>query len=152
MADDEHIATLKSRFHSMAKSVEAPKPNRIYMEIPRERLLEAVQILKDEFDGYHITTITVLDSGDKFEVLYHIVASDRLTTLRVFLPKSDPSVDTLTGILPGAILYERELHDIMGINVRNHPDMRVLLLPDSWGDKGFPLRKDWADPRTKGGK
>jgi Ni,Fe-hydrogenase III component G len=36
--------------------------------------------------------------------------------------------------------------------VKNHPDMRILLLPDSWGDKGYPLRKDWVDPRTKGVK
>jgi membrane-bound hydrogenase subunit beta len=114
--------------------------------------LEVAKILKDEFDGYHISTITVLDSGENFELLYHILLTDGLVTLKVFLPRNDPSVDTLTDILPGAILYERELHDIMGIEVKNHPDMRILLLPDSWGDKGYPLRKDWVDPRTKGVK
>ena len=147
---DEIIANLTNRFHGLAKKIESPKPRRIFMEVSRESLLEVVKILKDEFDGYHITTITVLDSGENFELLYHIVASEQLVTLRVFLPRKDPSVETLTGILPGAILYERELHDIMGIQVKNHPDMRVLLLPDSWGDKGYPLRKDWVDPRTKG--
>jgi NADH:ubiquinone oxidoreductase subunit C len=148
---DEFITNLSNRLQGMAKKIDAPKPRRINIEISRESLLKVVKILKDDFDGYHISTITVLDSGENFELLYHILLTDGLVTLKVFLPRNDPSVDTLTEILPGAILYERELHDIMGIEVKNHPDMRILLLPDSWGDKGYPLRKDWVDPRTKGG-
>lgn len=143
------VAQLTSRLHGIAKSVAEDKHSRIFVEVPRDSLLETVKILKTEFDGYHITTITVLDSGENFEVLYHIVAGEKLVTLRVFLPRKDPSVESLTPILPGAILYERELNDIMGIQVKNHPDMRRILLPDSWGNKGYPLRKDWVDPRTK---
>jgi NADH:ubiquinone oxidoreductase subunit C len=149
---DEFIANLSNRLQGLAKKIESTKPRRINIEIARDSLLEVAKILKDEFDGYHISTITVLDSGENFELLYHILLTDGLVTLKVFLPRNDPSVDTLTDILPGAILYERELHDIMGIEVKNHPDMRILLLPDSWGDKGYPLRKDWVDPRTKGVK
>jgi NADH:ubiquinone oxidoreductase subunit C len=149
---DEFTTNLTNRLHGLAKRIESPKPRRFFIEISRDSLLEVVKILKDEFDGYHISTITVLDSGANFELLYHILLTDGLATLRVFLPRDDPSVETLTSILPGAILYERELHDIMGIEVKNHPDMRTLLLPDSWGDKGYPLRKDWADPRAKEGK
>ena len=146
---DEFITTITTRFKGLAKSVSEAKPNRVYIEVPREHLLDVVRIMKDEHDAYHISTITVLDSGENFEVLYHIPVTGRLVTLRVFLPRKDPSVETLTGILEGAILYERELHDIMGIQVKNHPDMRRLLLPDSWGEKGYPLRKDWVDPRAK---
>jgi NADH:ubiquinone oxidoreductase subunit C len=149
---DEFIANLSNRLHGLAKKIESTKPRRINIEISRESLLEVAKILKNDFDGHHISTITVLDSGENFELLYHILANGGLVTLKVFLPRKDPSVETLTGILPGAILYERELHDIMGIEVKNHPDMRILLLPDSWGDKGYPLRKDWVDPRTKGVK
>jgi len=147
---NELVTNLSARFHGLAKNVTEDKQSRIFMEVPRERLIEAAKILKEEFDGYHITTITVLDSGENFEVLYHIVAGEKLLTLRVFLPRNDPSVETLSQMLPGAILYEREIHEIMGIQIKNHPDMRILLLPDSWGDKGYPLRKDWVDPRTKG--
>lgn len=143
------VAQLTSRLHGTAKSVAEDKHSRIFIEVPRDSLLEAAKILKTEFDGYHLTTITVLDSGENFEVLYHIVAGEKLVTLRVFLPRNDPSVESLTSVLPGAVLYERELNDIMGIRVKNHPDMRRILLPDSWGNKGYPLRKDWVDPRTK---
>ena len=146
---DEFTSIITTRLQGLAKSV-AESNGRIFVEVPRESLLEVAKILKDEHDGYHISTITVLDSGDNYEIIYHIPAGGKLVNLRVFVPKNDPSVETLTEILPGAILYERELHDIMGINVKNHPDMRALLLPDSWGDKGHPLRKDWVDPRTKG--
>jgi NADH:ubiquinone oxidoreductase subunit C len=146
--DDDFIANMTARLQGLAKNIARTKPSRVFAEVPRERLLEVVKILKDEYDGYHITTMTALDSGEDFEILYHIVVGAELFTLRVFLPKDDPSVETLTGILPGAILYEREIHDIMGIQVKGHPDMRKLLLPDSWA-WGCPLRKDWVDPRKK---
>jgi len=148
---DEYVSNLAARFQGIAKAITEDKQAKVYMEIPRESLLKAVGILKAEYDGYHLSTITVLDSGDRFELLYHMPIGPRLLSLRVFLPRSDPTVDSLTGLIPGAILYERELNDIMGIQVRNHPDMRRLLLPDSW-QWGHPLRKDWTDPRKKGVK
>jgi NADH:ubiquinone oxidoreductase subunit C len=149
---DEFVTGIAARLQGLAQNIVRVKPQRVFAEVPREKLLDVVKILKDEYDGYHVTVITAIDSGEKFEILYHIVAGAELFTLKVFLPRKDPTVDTLTGILPGAILYEREIHEIMGIRVKNHPDMRNLLLPDSWGEKGHPLRKDWVDPRTKGVK
>ncbi len=144
----EFITGITARLQGLAKNIVAGRPNGVYADVPREHLLEVAKILRDEYDGYHLTTITALDSGENFEILYHFVVGDRLLNLRVFLPRKDPTVDTLSDIIPGAVLYEREIHDIMGIQVRNHPDMRKLLLPDSWG-WGCPLRKDWADPRKK---
>jgi NADH:ubiquinone oxidoreductase subunit C len=30
------------------------------------------------------------------------------------------------------------------VNFLNHPDLRLLILPDGW--QGYPLRKDYEDP------
>jgi NADH:ubiquinone oxidoreductase subunit C len=117
--------------------------------VARENLSKAVKYVMGEYKTQHISTITALDAGDHLEVLYHVASSDKFFTFRVQLQKTDAWVNTLTGILPGAILYEREIHEIMGINVKGHPDMRHLILPDSWGDKGYPLRKDWVPSKKK---
>ena len=147
MAEEELVGKLTKGLRGLAQKIECSKDRRIFIEVARESLIDVVKHLKEEYDGYHLTTITATDAGEQIELLYHIVAADKLCTLRTKLPKSDPSVDTITGVIPGAVLYEREIHDIMGVKVKGHPDMRILLLPDSWGNKGFPLRKDWVDPR-----
>jgi NADH:ubiquinone oxidoreductase subunit C len=35
--------------------------------------------------------------------------------------------------------------ELYGITPRNHPDLRILLLPDDW-NQGNPMRKNWTAP------
>jgi NADH-quinone oxidoreductase subunit C len=79
----------------------------------------------------------------RFELNYHLVSiprSDRLR-LRVRLTGSDPSVDSLIPVWPGANWLEREVFDLFGIRFNGHTDLRRILLPDDW--EGHPLRKDY---------
>jgi NADH-quinone oxidoreductase subunit C len=79
----------------------------------------------------------------RFEVNYHLVSiprSDRLR-LQVGLSASDPVVDSLVSVWPGANWLEREIFDLMGIRFNGHPDLRRILMPDDW--EGHPLRKDY---------
>ena len=123
----------------------------MYINTKRENLVAVIKHLKDQYGAYHISTISSFDLGDELELLYHVFITNKFISVRINMPKSDPTVDTITSIIPGAILYEREISELMGVKVRGHPDMRLLLLPENWGIKGHPLRKDWVDPRKKGG-
>jgi NADH-quinone oxidoreductase subunit C len=79
----------------------------------------------------------------RFEVNYHLVSiprSDRLR-LQVRLSASDPVVDSLVSVWPGANWLEREIFDLMGIRFEGHPDLRRILMPDDW--EGYPLRRDY---------
>jgi membrane-bound hydrogenase subunit beta len=143
------VKKLESGLYDIATSVECKRDKRIFINVARENLSKAVKYVMGEYKTQHISTITALDAGDHLEVLYHVASSNKLFTFKVQLQKEDAWVNTLTGILPGAILYEREIHEIMGIKVRGHPDMRHLILPDSWENKGYPLRKDWVQPKKK---
>jgi NADH-quinone oxidoreductase subunit C len=59
----------------------------------------------------------------------------------VRLQGSDPLVDTVTTIWPGAEWHEREAFDLFGVRFAGHPDLRRILMPENW--EGHPLRKDY---------
>ncbi len=53
-----------------------------------------------------------------------------------------PSVPSLAGLVPGAMVYERELKDLFGIIPVGHPDLRRQAVPEDWPEGVYPLRKD----------
>ncbi len=50
----------------------------------------------------------------------------------------------LTTLLPAAAWYERELHDMFGFVPEGHPDLRPLVLHESFPEGFHPLRKEVA--------
>jgi NADH-quinone oxidoreductase subunit C len=79
----------------------------------------------------------------RFELNYHLVSIPRLgkIRLRVRLAGSDPVVDSLCPVWPGANWLEREIFDLFGVRFMGHPDLRRILLPEDW--EGYPLRRDY---------
>ena len=71
-----------------------------------------------------------------------------VVTVKTLVDRQSPAVRTITGVFPGAIFYEREVHDILGVKFEGHPDPRRLVLPDDWPDGVYPLRKDWSYDRV----
>lgn len=90
----------------------------------------------------HISTITGMDTGDVVEVIYHFDCRPAELNLKIPLPKNDLKIPTITEIFPGAILYERDLMEMLGVKVDGHPDPRRLFLPDDWPEGVYPLRKE----------
>jgi NADH-quinone oxidoreductase subunit C len=71
--------------------------------------------------------------------LYSIQANERVR-LKVAATESD-GVESVSGVWPAANWMEREVFDLFGVQFRNHPDLRRILLPPDW--QGHPLRKDY---------
>jgi membrane-bound hydrogenase subunit beta len=125
--------------------VQVKRPRRLFLTVPRNDLIKTINILSSELNIQHLSTITARDTGNDFEILYHFLLKGVVITIRTTCPKNDPAVDSIIRIFPSAILYEREIHDILGIVPKGHPDLRTLVLPDDWVG-GYPLRKDWKQP------
>jgi membrane-bound hydrogenase subunit beta len=126
--------------------VQVKRDRRIFIPVPRNDLIKTVNILSSELNINHLSTITARDTGKEIEILYHFLLNGVVITIRTMCPKDDPTIDSIVSIFPGAILYERELNDILGVVPKGHPDLRRLILPDDWVG-GYPLRKDWKPPQ-----
>jgi len=81
--------------------------------------------------------------GQRFEVVVNLLSLSQRRRIRVRTQVSgdDPTVDSITGVYPGADAMEREAFDLLGVRFAGHPDLSRILLPDEW--EGHPLRKDF---------
>jgi NADH-quinone oxidoreductase subunit C len=118
--------------------------------VARERVHEIIRWLHDEpaqrYDYLvDVTAVEYRDAGRPIEVVWHLRALGhrRFLRLKVALPKrGDLSVPSIMDIYSGADWLERECYDMFGIRFEGHPDLRRLLMWDSY-QEGFPLRKDF---------
>ena len=102
--------------------------------------------LKNEQKFIRLSTVTAVDwypDEPRFEVIYHLHSPERNERLRLKcrLPGANPEIASVTPVWRGANWYERETFDLFGIQFRNHPDLRRIMLPENW--EGYPLRKDY---------
>ena len=79
----------------------------------------------------------------RFEVVYHFFSVPLMHRARLKVPveESDPVVDSLTLLWPGADWFEREIWDMFGIRFQGHPNLKRILMYE--GFVGHPLRKDY---------
>jgi NADH:ubiquinone oxidoreductase subunit C len=81
------------------------------------------------------------------EVLYHFCAGAAVLTLRVRVPRSQPELPTIRGLVPYAGMYESELSELFGITIVGALNRDYLILPDDWPNDVYPLRKDAVLPK-----
>ncbi|MBO8137737.1 MAG: NADH-quinone oxidoreductase subunit C [Desulfotomaculum sp.] len=99
--------------------------------------------LRDEYEFNYLTDETAVDYGDYFEVIYNLsrVPQGDILMVKTKVDKEKAEVPSVFEVWPGAIWFEREIFDLLGIKFTNHPDLRRILLDDSF--EGHPLRKDF---------
>jgi Ni,Fe-hydrogenase III component G len=145
MNDEQKIEKLKT-FVS-PEAVAHPAPHRIFVSVEPAGLTALVARMKAELDCWYVITISGVDKGETYEILYHFGDTTGSITVRTQIPKADPRIPSICGVIPGAVLYERELQDMFGMTVENLPDPRPMLMSDDWPAGNFPLRKDWKFDR-----
>ncbi|MDR0952595.1 MAG: NADH-quinone oxidoreductase subunit C [Elusimicrobiota bacterium] len=141
---------MQNNFEHLLENVETRLPRRIWAT-PKGDAHETIKKLHEEAAFDHLCTITGLENGDNFEVLYHLSQKDTgiLLTLRLVVPIAKPDIKTISDIFPSAVWYERELKDLLGINVEGLPKGNRYPLPEDWPQDSHPLRKNWKPEETK---
>jgi membrane-bound hydrogenase subunit beta len=149
MSDIEIVESLKRDLGGKALEIANPDRRRIFLKVAPADLVAAATLLRDRYGAAHLSTISGVDLGESFELLYHFASTAAVLTVRTEIPKSAPCVASICPVIPGAVLYERELQEMFGIVVDGIPDGRRLNLPDDWPDGQYPLRKDWKHVRPE---
>jgi NADH-quinone oxidoreductase subunit C len=144
------------RQHATAASVEAFDGdaviggnfdhNELTLEIAASKIGSVCGFLKYDQGFARLSTVTAVDrypAEPRFEVVYHLHSVERKQRVRLKCRVSgtEPAIDSVTAVWRGANWYEREVFDLFGIQFRNHPNLKRIMMPDDW--EGHPLRKDY---------
>lgn len=115
---------------------------------PKDWLSFAQQLRNDDslfFD--YLFCLTCIDWKTHLTMVYHLSSTRYRHNIVVKskLDKNNPEIETVCKIWRTAEFHEREVYEMFGVNFLNHPDLRLLILPDGWEGKK-PMLKDFEDP------
>lgn len=145
MTNEEILTGIEE--HCPGAVVEVPPALDFTIVLGADRLLEVAAYLRDEMELDYLISVTGVDRGDEFEVVYHLgTMSDRATylVLKVRIPRQSAEVPSVTPLWRGAEFQEDEVYDLMGIRFTGHPNLRRIMMWE--GYEGHPLRKDFRPP------
>ncbi len=154
MSADEVAAALCEQFEDAVFHESHGQP---VVHVSREQWADVATFLRDEQHFTQCVDVTAVDhlldearldldgvEPERFEVVANYLSHERNRRIRVItqVPASDAEIPSLTGAFPGVNFAEREVYDLYGIELTDHPDLTRILMPDDW--VGHPLRKDDA--------
>ena len=118
----------------------------IFIE-PKEWVPFAQQLRHEEslqFD--YLFCLTCIDFKTNLTMVYHLTSTifRHNIVIKSALNRDSAEIESVSQIWKTADFHEREVYEMFGVNFLNHPDLRLLILPDGWEGKN-PMRKDFED-------
>ena len=127
----------------------------LWIDVKRDTLEKIVQQLIDNNPEFpHFCVASTSDMGETVEVVYHFTINygkpleEIQINFKVTVPKKDLWIPTLTKIVPGTMFSERELHEMMGIEIKGLKDTRHLFLTTDFPKGVYPWRRDETGPKN----
>jgi membrane-bound hydrogenase subunit beta len=141
-----------SRTAGVKKKVERKS---VWVHVNKNQLKEVVELLVETAEEFpHFCVASASDNGESVEVNYHFTINfghplkELQITFRCTLPKNNLSIPTLTDIIPATVFSERELREMMGIEIEGLEDKRHLFLTKDFPDGVYPWRRDETGPKS----
>ena len=118
----------------------------IWVKVPLEKVRDALKTLLDE--GFtHLTTITGHDTGEVIRLIYNLLGDlqgkNKVINVVTEVDRENSVAPSIMDLFPSALIYEREVYDLLGVKFEGHKGLKRLLLPEDTPEGFHPLRKDF---------
>lgn len=139
---EDVVKEIKKVFSKRIIDFQEGSKKRIYLTVDKKDLLKVIEYLFNNLEARFITE-TGLDTRAGIEILYHFSFDelDKIVTIRTLLDREKPEVESVVSIIKGAEWIEREIHDILGVRFKNHPNLKRFILAEDWPKGKYPYRK-----------
>ncbi len=147
----ELLDQIQSEYQGEVTGSRADSDVDAWTQVPAEDIREMARFIMETWDPVHLSTITGVDNGRQIELLYHFVTNGISLNVRAAVDKGVDRIETITPLVPAAIMYEREVQEMLGVEIAGHPDPRRLVLPEDWPDGDYPLRREGVEDDEENG-
>ena len=109
-----------------------------------DSVVDALRRLRDQAGFDHLSCVTAQEYEDRYESIYHLTSyADRTQEVSIVVPadKENPVSQSANEVFRTADWHEREAYDLIGVEYDEHPDLRRILLPETW--QGHPLGQSY---------
>jgi NADH-quinone oxidoreductase subunit C len=141
----------EAHFVSVVKTI-GDKVKASYVEIGQLVLhidatenVNVIKMLKEKCGYTQCSEQSAVDYVAKegeFELFYQLLNITEAKRVRVVCRiKNGQAIESITSLFKSANFAEREMFDMFGIKVNNHPFLKRILMPDDW--EGHPLLKTY---------
>jgi len=119
--------------------------NHLVLIVNPEDNVKVISHLKDVREYDFLVELTAVDYVAKrggFEIVYELLSTSKRKRIRLkaFI-KVNETISSVEPLFRMADWSEREMFDMYGVKVTNHPNLRRILLPNDWS--GHPLLKTY---------
>ncbi len=119
----------------------------LFLKVERKDFVNLIKFLHKIFPLHMSCPMPFMEKEEVIELIYPFTmfsGSGNLKEMPLIvsldIPKDDLKVPTLTGIIPGIIVMERETREMLGIEVENLPDQRRFFTADNLKPGFLPMR------------
>src|SRR5680860_201783 len=147
------VSIVKEKFPEALLYTQETKDEFPTLWIRANQIVQLLGFLKNEVDLPYkmLYDLTAIDEQPRlhregqpessFTIVYQLLSFERNSFLRlkVPLPAQEPSLPSITTVWPSANWYEREVFDLFGVKFQGHPNLRRIMMPQTW--VGHPLQK-----------
>jgi membrane-bound hydrogenase subunit beta len=158
---EELLQSLQSSFSHGIKDVRLEKRTSGAMKTPFSHLWIKIEntVFKDvvrylfTLDSHpHFAVASGYDLGETIELVYHFSlfhgerAQEISLNLTVALPKTALEIETITDLIPGALISEQEKQEMLGVKIRGIPQDHRVFISDEFPQEMYPWRRDETGP------
>lgn len=119
--------------------------DRPQISVDPQEIVEVCRSLKDDprTNFKTLLCMAAVDYKEYIQMVYFLLSMEKeyILAVKVDLPYDSPQLPTISGVWRAADWYEREAHDLFGVEFEGHPDPSPLLLYE--GFEGYPGRKEF---------
>ncbi|RLI64467.1 MAG: NADH-quinone oxidoreductase subunit C [Candidatus Asgardarchaeum californiense] len=160
MAPEEIVKYFKDEFKTKIKDSRIEKRTtginktpfvNIWLKVDKSIFKRSIKHLMN-IQFPHLAVVSGNDLDKIIELIYHFSLyfgkrnAEIYLNIAVELPKSNPTIETISDLIPGAVITEREKQEMLGVIIKGIPDNRRVFISDDFPKGVYPWRKDETGP------
>ena len=161
LSPEELVKSFKDAFKTKVKDARIEKRTsglkktefvHIWMTVDKSIFKNAVKHLMTLEKYPHLAVTSGYDMGKTINLVYHFLpyfgerGREVALNLTVELPKANPTIDTISDLIPGALITEQEKQEMLGVKVKGIPKDKRAFVSHDFPEGMYPWRKDDKGP------